>query len=154
PSGRDARRDLEGRVEIVRLDEDEAAEVLFRIHERPIREKRLSVLDAHGGRGLDRLQLLASDHTGRLTDGAVVADDRVLFVRGQPRELIGVRVDLEQVLHGVLLLERVLAPTTNVHAGRGHHRDLTPGADLVGAMPHDHRVRTDLPTGTVAFLFT
>ena len=61
PRGRDPRGDLERRIEIVRLDHDEAADVLLRVDERTVGEQRLSVLNAHGRRGLDRLQLLAAD---------------------------------------------------------------------------------------------
>ena len=78
---------LERRVEIVGLDEEVAAEVLLRVHERTIGEKRLSVLDAHRRRGLDRLQLLAADDAGRLPEGDVLANDRLLLVRGKPLEL-------------------------------------------------------------------
>ena len=61
PRGRDPRGELERRIEVVRLDHEVAAQVLLRVDERPVREQRLAVLDAHGRRGLDRLQLLAAD---------------------------------------------------------------------------------------------
>jgi hypothetical protein len=64
PRGRDPRGNRERRVEIVRLDHDEAADVLLRVHERTIGEKRLPVLNAHGRRRLDRLQLPAADNPG------------------------------------------------------------------------------------------
>ena len=60
PRGRDPCGKLEHRVEIVRLDHDEAADVLLRVDKRTVREQRLSVLDADGRRSLDRLQLLAA----------------------------------------------------------------------------------------------
>jgi hypothetical protein len=72
--------------------------VLLRVDERTVREKRLSVLNLHGRRGLDRLQLVAANDLRRLPDREVLLDDPLLLVRGQPLEVFPVlrrRVDLE-----------------------------------------------------------
>ena len=58
PGRRNPRGDVERHVEVVGLDEEEAAHVLLRVDERAVGEERLTVLDAHGRGGVDRLQLL------------------------------------------------------------------------------------------------
>jgi hypothetical protein len=95
--GRNPRGDLERSVEIVGVDNHVAAEVFLRLDERTVGEKRLSVLNADGGRGLDRLQLVTADDGRRLTDREVLADDCVLLILGQTFELAarGARIDLE-----------------------------------------------------------
>ena len=78
--GRDTRGELERRIEIVHVDHDEAADVLLRVDERTIREQRLAVLNAHGRRSLDRLQLLAGDDPGCVAKREVLVDDRLPLV--------------------------------------------------------------------------
>ena len=79
--------------------------MLLRLDKRTVGEQRLIVLNADGGRGLDGLQLVTADDGRQLPKHEVLADDRVLLILGQPIELDGraARVDLEYVLHGVLL---------------------------------------------------
>jgi hypothetical protein len=95
--GRNPRGDLERRVEIVDVDQVVAAEVFLRLDKRTVGEKRLSVFNADGGRGLDWVQLLTADDGRRLPDREVLADDRVLLILRQPLEFAdrAARVDLE-----------------------------------------------------------
>src|SRR6187401_2656719 len=117
PRRRHPRGDVERRVEVVGLDEAEAAHVLLCVDERAVGEERLAVLDAHGRRGLDRLQLLAADDLRRPSDREVLLDDRLPRLLGHSLELLPGRrrVDLEQVLHLSPPSWDVLIPTTNVH---------------------------------------
>jgi hypothetical protein len=86
--------------------------VLLRVHERTVREQRLAVLNADRGCGLDRLQLLAANDLRQLPDREELLNDRLLLVGRQPLELFAPsgRVDLEQVLHLVLLRGMSLSP--------------------------------------------
>ena len=61
PGGRDPRRELERRVEVVGLEQVEAAEDLLGVRERAVGDQRLAVVDANGRRRLDGLQLRAAD---------------------------------------------------------------------------------------------
>src|SRR4029077_1791315 len=133
--GRDTRGELERRVEIIHVDHDEAADVLLRVDERPVREQRLAVLNAHGRRSLDRLQLLAGDYPGRVAQREVVGVGSLtavlrttfgvtllplVFRKLLERLLRATGIVLEQVLHAVLLRSRVLPQTTNANGARGH----------------------------------
>jgi hypothetical protein len=71
--------------------------VFLRLEKRTVGEKRLSVFNADGGRGLDWVQLLTADDGRRLPDREVLADDRVLLILRQPLEFAdrAARVDLE-----------------------------------------------------------
>src|SRR5712671_3271338 len=66
--GRDAGGELDRLVEILGLDEVEAAQLLARLREGAVGGDRLAVLDAHGGRGRDRLQRLPADVVPALAD--------------------------------------------------------------------------------------
>src|SRR5581483_11012925 len=103
PGGRDPRGDLEHGVEVVGLDQHEAADVLLRIDEGAVGEERLAALDADGGGGLDRLEPLAAEDLRGLGDRHVLVDDRLLRLRRQVELDVLRRVDLEQVPHLVLL---------------------------------------------------
>src|SRR5262249_41814481 len=123
PCGRDPSGDLERSVEVVALDKEVAAEVLLCVHERPVGEQGLSVLDADGCRRLERLQLIGADHAGRLLEGEVFANDRLLLWRRKPLELggRGGGAELEQVLHG-LLLGLGFSPLQRTYMPKGDNR--------------------------------
>ena len=139
----------------------EAAHVLLRIDERAVGEQRLPVLDAHGRRGLDRLQPRGADDPRQPLEGAELLANRLLLVRGQPLERIDHprRVDLEQVPHGVLLRAHVLAEATNVTRARGQprlthrlvagvhsqQRAAVPSGAACSSPPRTERRRTEAP---------
>src|SRR5919106_5394596 len=89
-------------VEVVRLEQEEAPDVLLGIDERAVAQERLAVLHAYGRRRLRALQLHAVEYTGLIGKRLVLADDRVEVVF---RDVTGFRraVDQERVLHGSLL---------------------------------------------------
>src|SRR4051794_853128 len=103
PRDRDPRGDLQRLVEILRLEDAEAAHVLLRIDERAVGEQRLPVLDAHRRRGLDRLQPRGADDPRQSLEDAELLANRLLLIVGQLLERIDHprRVDLEQVPHRV-----------------------------------------------------
>src|SRR5262249_14708384 len=158
PCGRNPPGDLERSVEVVALDKEVAAEVLLCVHERAVGEQGLSVLDADGCRRLERLQLIGADHAGRLLEGEVFANDRLLLWRRKPLELggRGGGVDLEQVLHGLLLglgfspLQRTYMPKGDrtVCQAHGHVRSaISPAKNLRSAKGPDMS-ESDLVPGT------
>jgi hypothetical protein len=55
--------------------------VLLRLDEGAVGEKRLSILNADGGSGLDLLQLVTAKDGRQLADRVVPAEDRVLLSR-------------------------------------------------------------------------
>src|SRR4029079_16992666 len=87
-------------VEVVRLEEEEAAERLLRLHERPVRRQGLAVPDADRRRGVGRLELAAAVDARRLGHGHVLAEDGLLVVLAQALELPALRIDEQRVLHG------------------------------------------------------
>jgi hypothetical protein len=60
----DARSQLDRGVEVVRLEEEEAAERLLGLGERTVRDQRLAVLHAHRRRGRRVVELLARGAPG------------------------------------------------------------------------------------------
>src|SRR5919108_3348074 len=99
-------------VEVVRLEQVDAPEVLLGIDERAVAQERLVVLHADGRRRLRALKLHAVENAGCLVDRLVLADDRLELLF---RNVTDVRraVDQQRVLHGSLLARVVLNPTTN-----------------------------------------
>src|SRR2546423_352121 len=101
----DARGDLDRPVEVVGLEQVEAAERVLRLRERAVRGQRAAVLDLDGGCRVGRLELLAADGAGLLGDGHVLAHDGVLLVLAEAlvlaRRVAG--KDQQHVLHGFLL---------------------------------------------------
>src|SRR5919106_353023 len=93
-------------VEIVRLEQVEAPDVLLGIDERAVAQERLAVLHAYGRRRLRALQLHAVENTGFIGRRLVLADDRLELVF---RNVTGFRraVDQQRVLHGSLLAKVV-----------------------------------------------
>ena len=59
------------------------AEDLLGVRERPVGDQRLPVLDADGGRGLDRMQGGAADHPGQLPDIQVLPVVGFLLIRAE-----------------------------------------------------------------------
>src|ERR671915_2279886 len=75
-AGRRNTRGKGGRlVEVVRLEQEEAPDVLLRIDERAVAQERLAVLHAYGRGRLRALQLLAAENTGFIGKRLVFADD-------------------------------------------------------------------------------
>src|ERR687891_1137687 len=105
-------------VEVVRLEQEEAPDVLLGIDERAVAQERLAVLHAYGRRRLRALQLHSAENTRFLGKRLVLADDRLELVF---RDVTGFRraVDQERVLHGSLLARVVSNPTTNGPPLRG-----------------------------------
>src|SRR5215203_7202465 len=89
-------------VEVVRLEQEEAPDVLLGIDERAVAQERLAVLHAYGRRRLRALQLHAVENTGFIGKRLVLTDDRLELVF---RNVTGFRraVDQQGVLHGYLL---------------------------------------------------
>src|SRR3984957_12221746 len=54
--------DGKGAVEVVRVDEDQAAEELLAVNERPVGEQRLSCLETDGGGRVSRLETHPARH--------------------------------------------------------------------------------------------
>src|SRR5215213_4395646 len=71
------------RVEVVRLEQVDAPEVLLGVDERPVAEERLAVLHAHRRRRLRALELHAVENTGGIEDRVVLVDDRLELVFGK-----------------------------------------------------------------------
>src|SRR5215204_950010 len=105
-------------VEVVRLEQEEAPDVLLGIDERAVAQERLAVLHAHGRRRLRALQLHTVENTGFIGKRLVLGDDRLELVF---RNVTDFRraVDQQRVLHGSLLARVVLNPTTNGPPLRG-----------------------------------
>src|SRR5215216_2634042 len=94
-------------VEVVRLEQEEAPDVLLGIDERAVAQERLAVLHAYGRRRLRAVQLHAVENTGFIGKRLVLADDGLqLFFRN----VAGCRraVDQQRVPHGSLLARVVL----------------------------------------------
>src|SRR3989441_415708 len=106
PHRRDPRGDGDGLVEVLRLHDEVAAELLLRLGERAVRRDRLAVLAPHGGRRAGRLQRIARQEGTLLTD--IVDELAVLLVDGAPLRLghlghLGLLVvDQQHVAHGRL----------------------------------------------------
>src|SRR5262249_35034755 len=115
--------EVEGLVEVVRLDEEEAAEDLLRVGERAIGGERLPVLDADGGRALRRVQLPVGGDAGLFREREELAPNRLLLLVGQPPELLGGTVscvDQQCVPHRFLLqTKRSVTAPTNDAPGKG-----------------------------------
>src|SRR5690606_13780351 len=56
PCGRDPGRDPQRLVEVARIDQVESRELFLGLGERTVDDRHLAVADAHGRRGLDRLE--------------------------------------------------------------------------------------------------
>src|SRR5712692_1403459 len=98
---------LERRVQVRDVDQGEASDALFGFHEGAVGHHRLAVLEADGGRGAGRLQLLAADDPARLRVLAPPLSDPpvvlLALLLGHPLPAL-VRADEKQhVLHRVLL---------------------------------------------------
>jgi hypothetical protein len=87
------------RVEVVRLEQVDAPEVLLGVDERPVAQERFAVLHAHGRRRLRALQLHAVENTGCIEDRVVLVDDRVELVFRKVTDF-GRAVNQQRVLHG------------------------------------------------------
>src|SRR5438876_559840 len=132
PHRRDPRREDDGLVEVLRLHDEVATELLLRLGERAVRRDRLTVLAPHGGRRAGRLQRIARQEGTLLTD--VVDELAVLLVDGAPLRLghlghLGLLVvDQQHVAHGRLsfhpLVER---GRSNRHHLRRLHACAQPG---------------------------
>jgi hypothetical protein len=98
-------RDLQGRIQIVGLEQVVAAEDLLGRREGTVGAQRLPALDPDRGRGIGRLQLVAADDARQLGDRVVLAQHRFLLVLGELLELTHrvARVDQQHVLHRSLL---------------------------------------------------
>src|SRR5918992_2412152 len=99
---RNARGKSRRLVEVVRLEQEEAADVLLGVDERAVAQERLAVLNPYGRRRLRALKLHAIENTGLIGKRLVLADDRLELVF---RNVTGFRraVDQQRVLHGSLL---------------------------------------------------
>src|SRR5687767_9750349 len=69
--GRDARSDLDGLVQVPRLDEIEAGEAFLGLGERAVGDARLAVAHPNRCRGGDRLQGFRRDAVAARADGLV-----------------------------------------------------------------------------------
>src|SRR5437762_2465658 len=113
---RDAGGDRGRLVEILRLDQVEAAELLLRLGERPVRGEELGVADAHrprGPRGLERLSSpVVAARSNALRERAVFREEAPHLRLRNSFPLLLVRVDEEEVLHCRLpFAGRILPPT-------------------------------------------
>src|SRR5215207_4078976 len=106
------------RVDVLRLEQVEAPEVLLGVDERAVAQERLAVLHADGRRRLRALQLHAVENTGCIEDRLVLADDRLELVFRNVAEFRQA-VDQQRVLHGSLLARVVSNTTTNGPPLRG-----------------------------------
>src|SRR5689334_15655246 len=77
---RDSRRDLNGIVEVLRLDEIEAAELFLRFRERSVGRGDLAIANSNGGRGLRGLERFAAEPVAALS--GVVGELHVLAAHG------------------------------------------------------------------------
>src|SRR5207253_4352895 len=103
PRRRDARRDADRLVEVLRLDQVVAADALRRLGERSVGHHPLPLPQAHRGRGRDRLERVAGPVVPALRDRVgelpVLRVDPLPLAIGEAGELRGVRVDQQHVLH-------------------------------------------------------
>src|SRR5262249_17895138 len=105
--GRDPGGELDRRVEVGRLVDEEAAERFLGRDERTVGRERLAVLHAHGRRRVGVLQAGPRRHARRLVDGLVVGVDLLLLVLrelgpfvGCDRGGRGALMDQQDVLQG------------------------------------------------------
>ncbi len=115
PGGRDPRRDRGRLVQVVGLDQVEAAEDFLGVRERAVGDQRLPVLDADRGGGLDRMQGGAPHHPGQLLDVQVLAVVGFPLVRAERLGGSRLAVDQQGVLHLRLLSpgSYLVVPMTN-----------------------------------------
>src|SRR5262249_643785 len=101
--GRNPRGDLDGVVQVARLDQVVAAELLFRLRERPVGGRRLPVAHAHRRRGRRRLERVAAQIVTALLDalgeGVVLAHHLLHLGLGRAFPELLVAVDQAQVFH-------------------------------------------------------
>src|SRR5579875_1269612 len=102
----DASGHLDGRVEIVGLQDEPAADSLLHPDERAVRRQRLTAFDPHGGRVLRQTHRQPGGDTRRLVDSLVVGVD-LLLLRFWQRGLSlkrGALIDQHDVFHRYLLV--------------------------------------------------
>src|SRR5687768_12964187 len=102
---RNSRRDLDGVVQILRLHQVKAAELLLRLGERAVSRRHFAVAHAERRRGGRRLEGLATEQVAALFDVLgechVFGKHGVVLFLGRLRPLRFFTVDEAQVLHGI-----------------------------------------------------
>src|SRR5204863_9987154 len=95
--------ELDRIVEVLALDEVEAAEILLRLRERAVGREGLSVLDAHRRRARELAEVGPASRLGPLAEGHVLLHLSLPLLVAELLPAVAGAVDQERVLHGVLL---------------------------------------------------
>src|SRR5262245_40538716 len=103
PRRRDLRGERERIVDVVALDEIEAAEVLLRLRERAVGRNRIAVVDADGRGAGEVAEVGAALRLRPLAQRHVLLRLSLLLLGAQLLPAVAGAIDQERVLHGLLL---------------------------------------------------